>query len=134
MPWSRHILSSLSFLIGYFPRSCFARMYPSWPEQQLSVLHYFLSSKQSIFAALSMGAEEMRTIKRLEDHVLEENIEKLFAYYAQRDDWIGAESRAIFTLLNPDGQSSRLVQGPVDVPHAFCISERSKSVSVGRYS
>lgn len=98
-------------------------MYSGWPEQQLEVLRNFLSSKTTIFAALTMGAEEMRTIKQLDVHVLEENREKLYAYYAQQDDWVGVENRAIFNLLNPDCQSLKLVQGPVGIPHAFCISE-----------
>uniref|UniRef100_A0A8H7YAS9 Lipid droplet-associated hydrolase n=1 Tax=Psilocybe cubensis TaxID=181762 RepID=A0A8H7YAS9_PSICU len=122
-PLSRHILSSFSFLIGFLPRSLLSALYSSWPEQQLRVLQNFLSSKTTIFSALTMGAEEMSTIKQLEAHILKENKEKIYAYYAQQDDWVGEERQVIFNLLDPDCQSSQVVQGSAGVPHAFCISE-----------
>ncbi|KDR85373.1 hypothetical protein GALMADRAFT_52315 [Galerina marginata CBS 339.88] len=123
LPLSRSVLSSLSFLTGYLPGYFFTLLYSNWPAQQLRVLQEFLLSSTSITAALSMAHCEMKTIRELDSVLLGQHKQRLYFYYAPRDDWVGEERNALLRILDPDGQSLNIVRGPSDVPHAFCISE-----------
>jgi hypothetical protein len=72
-----------------------------------------------------MAHEEMKTIQDLDQTLIEQHSNKLFFFYAENDDWVGNEKATILRCFHPSNQSTNIVHGPTDVPHAFCISEQT---------
>jgi CRISPR/Cas system Type II protein with McrA/HNH and RuvC-like nuclease domain len=68
-----------------------------------------------------MAKDEMNMMKELDVETLSLHQEKLYFYYAQRDDWVGAEREVVLGSL-PD-VTANTFHGPADIPHAFCISK-----------
>lgn len=89
---------------------------------QLKVLRELIRSPESILATLRMGDEEMLEIQDLDVALLHENRQRLWFYFADRDDWVGKQKSVILDSFKPDAGSLRITYGNSYVPHAFCIS------------
>lgn len=76
----------------------------------------------AIHAAISMGSEEMKTIKDLDLALLEAFKDKLCFYYAEKDDWVGDEKARVLKALHPHKESVGIVHDVHGIPHAFCIN------------
>lgn len=100
-------------------------LFPSWPEQQLLVLHAFIGTSTAVHSSLAMANEEMKSIRNLDIDVIEQYQHNLRFFYAEQDDWIGEERKRLLGLLGPVrvAHPSRFTIAPTGVPHAFCISE-----------
>jgi hypothetical protein len=123
-PLPRYILSSLSRLAKYLPSYVFRMLFPSWPNQQVLVLHAFIGSSTAVHSSLAMANEEMKRIRNLDIDVIDQYQRKLRFFYAEQDDWVGEERKRLSGLLDSNlANPSRLVIAPTGVPHAFCISE-----------
>jgi hypothetical protein len=124
-PLPRFILSSLSQLAKYLPSYVFRILFPSWPEQQVLVLHAFIGSSTAVYSSLAMANEEMKSIRNLDIDVIEQYQHKLRFFYAEQDDWVGEERERLLGLLDPIrvAHPSRFIIAPTGVSHAFCISE-----------
>lgn len=94
-----------------------------WPIFQLKVLRELIRSPGSIRATLRMGDEEMVEIQDLDVELLHQNRQRIWFYFADRDDWVGKQKTAILESFKPDAGSLRITYGNSYVPHAFCISE-----------
>jgi len=70
-----------------------------------------------------MGDEEMVEIQDLDVELLHQNRQRIWFYFADRDDWVGKQKTAILESFKPDAGSLRITYGNSYVPHAFCISE-----------
>lgn len=65
----------------------------------------------------------MRRIREPDLPFMQENKDKLWFYYVEPDHWVGEERAKILAAVNPNSESTQVVHGPSDVPHAFCISK-----------
>ena len=65
----------------------------------------------------------MRTITELDEELMNEHQDKLWLYFAERDDWVGDSREEIIGTFHVDHGAVRIVHGEADIPHAFCISE-----------
>ena len=117
------IAALLSPLLRILPGSAYAAVYRDWPVPQLSVLRDLLLSPAAIYACLTLADEEMKTIKGLDEGLIDEQQHKLWLYFAEYDDWVGDSKEVIIETFHPDHKAVRVVQGEADIPHAFCISE-----------
>jgi hypothetical protein len=124
-PLPRYILSSLSRLAKYLPSYVFRMLFPSWPNQQVLVLHAFIGSATAVHSSLAMASEEMKRIRNLDIDVIDQYQRKLRFFYAEQDDWVGEERKRLLRLLDSNrvANPSRFIIAPTGVPHAFCISE-----------
>jgi hypothetical protein len=100
-----------------------ALLFSDWPSEQLSVLRSLIDTPSSVLAALSMAHEEMDTIKDLDVELLRAHRQKLYFYFAEKDDWVGEQREEIMKALNYEAGDVKVVHGERDIPHAFCISE-----------
>ena len=99
----------------------------SWPESQLQVLRRFLQAPAAIYAAFTMANDEMRTVVELDVDFLCEFSNKIWIYYAEKDDWVGGQREVVLRALRGTPAEARVVHGRSDIPHGFCISEESLS-------
>jgi hypothetical protein len=96
---------------------------PTWPANQLQVLHDFLRAPGAIYASLTMAHDEMETVREPDADFLREFAHDLWFYYAGEDDWVGEQQRAVvLRVLRGTPAESHMVHGRAGVPHAFCIS------------
>jgi len=87
-----------------------------------------LRSKRAVAAALEMARDEMNTVEALDADTLRENREKIFVYYAAKDDWVGDEKTAVLEVLGRSDE--RTYDDPGDTPHSFCVTrEHSQRVA-----
>ncbi|KAF8519114.1 hypothetical protein BU17DRAFT_90299 [Hysterangium stoloniferum] len=114
------IISRLSILLRPIVTPTVYLLYSSWPEHQRAVLRSFIRSPDSIFAALILAEDEMRTITAPDHSLLTEHLSKLWLCYAEKDDWVG-EEREVLTRLLGEPADVRIVHCNHGVPHAFCI-------------
>lgn len=116
------VISALSYILRVVPLSILALLYRSWPRNQVLVLRSLLHSPSAISHCLSMGHDEMRTIRELGDDAdfLREHTAKIWAYFAEKDDWVGKEREEVMSVL---GESERVQICTLRMPHAFCLSE-----------
>ncbi|KAF8167729.1 hypothetical protein B0H34DRAFT_682832 [Crassisporium funariophilum] len=121
-PISRSILSWLSPLAKYIPFPVLSLLFSGWPQHQVLVLHEFIASPRSVLSSLTMAHEEMKHIRDLDLVLLEQHKHKLLFYYAEKDDWVGEEKISLMRAFGMETSVPRVVQGPSDVPHAFCIN------------
>ena len=102
-------------------------MFSDYPPAQLDVLRTLISSPSSVYTALTLAHDEMKTIRDLDVQLLHEHAEKLHMYFAEEDGWVGDERDNILEALKglhgSDGPVVKVVHGHRDIPHAFCISE-----------
>lgn len=78
----------------------------------------------SVIAALHMAKDEFKQVKALDAACLATHRNCLHAYYALKDDWVGKEKEGVIEALG--GPSSRIVEDAGEVPHAFCIVDRTR--------
>jgi len=82
-----------------------------------------LRSPAAIYACLMLADEEMKTITKLDEGLMNEHQHKLWLYFAEHDDWVGEGREEIIKAFHPDHEAVRIVHGEADIPHAFCISK-----------
>jgi hypothetical protein len=70
-----------------------------------------------------MAHDEMITICDLDVDLIKEHKDRIWIYFAERDEWVGESREKVVKTLDYDAGSLRIVQGEAGVPHAFCISE-----------
>lgn len=97
-------------------------LFPDWPDAQLLVLRRFLNSPSSIYTCLMMSHDEMTDIKDLDIDLLRQNKHKIHMYFAEVDLWVGENKAAILREIGAEEENVKIVHGPDDIPHAFCIS------------
>ncbi|KAG9018868.1 hypothetical protein FRB90_008805 [Tulasnella sp. 427] len=81
-----------------------------------------LRSPIAVTSALRMARDEMEVIKDLDTPLLTKYSDKIYFYYALKDDWVGQEKGAVIATLG--GSSERITEDPTDTPHAFVITKR----------
>lgn len=69
-----------------------------------------------------MGDEEMLQIRDLDVALLQQHRQRLWFYFADRDNWVGKQRHHILSNFKPDIGSLRITLGEPFIPHAFCIS------------
>lgn len=122
------VLAYLSHLVKQIipiPKCILAFLFrrPSWPADQLQVLHDFLRAPGAVYASLTMAHDEMGTVRELDADFLRELAHDLWFYYAEEDGWVGEEQRAVvLRALRGTHAESHVVLGRAGIPHAFCIS------------
>lgn len=115
------IISAISPL-ARVPASLLSMLFTSWPRPQVSVLHALLFAPTSIFAILSMAHDEMNTVRDLDIGLLNKYKDRIWFYYAEKDNWVGEQKEVVLRSINADSDYVRVVHGHRDIPHAFCIS------------
>ena len=65
----------------------------------------------------------MKTVLQLDVEFLREFSDRVWFYYAERDDWVGAQREVVLSALRGTPAEARVVRGRGDIPHGFCISE-----------
>jgi len=88
------------------------------------VLQSFLRSPSSILNALSMAHDEMNQIKLIDAALLNKHSEKVWAVFAENDEWVGEQEAVVVEVL---GASERL--SVLKVPHAFSISASTNFIT-----
>lgn len=117
------IVSSLCHVAALLPSSLFPWIFPTYPASQAHVIRRYVQSSTAVYASLLMAQDEMRTIRDLDTHSLDIHKHHLWFYFAERDDWVGAQREVVLRALQTEPDSVRIVRGHRDIPHAFCISE-----------
>jgi hypothetical protein len=97
----------------------------SWPESQLQVLRRFMQSPAAIYAGFTMANDEMKTVLELDVGFLREFSDRVWFYYAEKDDWVGEQREVVLRVLRGTPAEARVVHGRSDIPHGFCISKYS---------
>lgn len=69
-----------------------------------------------------MGHDEMSNVRDLDVALLDKHKDRIWFYYAEKDDWVGDQREAVLHAINADPGYVRVVRGHRDIPHAFCIS------------
>jgi hypothetical protein len=69
-----------------------------------------------------MGHDEMTNIRDLDAALLDEHKERIWFYYAEKDDWVGEERETVLRAIDANLAHARVIRGPADIPHAFCIN------------
>jgi pimeloyl-ACP methyl ester carboxylesterase len=121
-PWPR-VTAYLSMLVQHTPQFLLRLVMQSWPESQLQVLCRFLQAPAAIYAAFTMANDEMKTVLELDVAFLRKFSDKVWFYYAERDDWVGGQREVVLRALRGTSAEARVVHGRSDIPHGFCISE-----------
>lgn len=122
-------MANLANFLYCIPVKILGMLFPSYPPLPLNVLHSFLRSPQAIFAAMSMGHDEMVSIRRLDSELLKSHRNLLWIYFAERDDWVGQQKTAILESFGED--EVRIFHGESGIQHAFCISRSLVVASSG---
>lgn len=126
-PRMRSVIAWLSYLTRLLPVNLLSKLYHDWPLPQVHILQALLHSPATIHATLLMAYDEMQSIKDLDISLLDAHKSKLRFYFAEQDAWVGEERSNILRSFNPTPEDVQVVHGQQDIPHAFCISEKSKS-------
>ncbi|KAK2461623.1 hypothetical protein APHAL10511_006086 [Amanita phalloides] len=129
VPTVRYVLSALSYCTRILPDALLSMFFVAWPASQISALRRLLGSPQTIWAALTMADHEMQVIKELDIPLLTENDHRLYFYFAEQDDWVGEYRDEILKSLGPEPGSVKVVFGPRDIPHDFCINHGEQLAS-----
>ena len=74
-----------------------------------------------------MADDEMKTVLELDVSFLREFSDKVWFYYAERDDWVGGQREVVLRALRGTPAEVRVVHGHSDIPHGFTISKQSLS-------
>ncbi|KAI0027100.1 hypothetical protein K488DRAFT_62803 [Vararia minispora EC-137] len=125
-PYMPNLIANASRFTPWIPRIALAALFSSYPPPQLSVLRSLITSPRAVYASLLLARDEMRTIRDLDIPFLHTYADRLHFYYADEDRWVGREREKIINVLQGiqgDGPTVKVVHGPKDIPHAFCISE-----------
>jgi len=115
------LVSYASTLTWFLPTRFLSLMFPDWPAAQLQVLQTLLSSPACIHACLSMAHDEMVAIRELDITQLHESHERIYMFYGEKDDWVGAERELVRRALGDDSHVT-VVQDSDNIPHSFCIA------------
>ncbi|KDQ63374.1 hypothetical protein JAAARDRAFT_29400 [Jaapia argillacea MUCL 33604] len=116
------IISRLSPVARILPTTLLSLLFRGWPLPQLHVLKSLINSPMTIFSALTMAHDEMKTIRELDVALLDEYRHRICMYFAEDDDWVGEQREAILAAFQADPGTVRIVHGHPDIPHAFCIN------------
>jgi len=127
-PWPR-VLAYLSLLVQHAPQWVLRLVLPSWPESQLQVLRRFLQAPAALYASLTMADDEMRTVLELDVGFLREFSDKVWFYYAERDEWVGGQREVVLRALRGTPAEARVVHGNSDIPHGFTINHSAEVAS-----
>ncbi|KAF7967560.1 hypothetical protein HWV62_33941 [Athelia sp. TMB] len=122
------IISAISPL-ARVPASILSMLFASWPRPQISVLHALLFAPTSIYATLSMAHDEMNNVRDLDIALLTEYKDRIWFYYAEKDNWVGEQKELVLRSINAEPDYVRVVHGHREIPHAFCISMSTLFVS-----
>ncbi|KII94198.1 hypothetical protein PLICRDRAFT_50181 [Plicaturopsis crispa FD-325 SS-3] len=123
------IVSSLCHVAALLPSSLFPWIFPTYPASQAHVIRRYVQSSTAVYASLLMAQDEMRTIRDLDTHSLDIHKHHLWLYFAERDDWVGAQREVVLRALRTEPDSVRIVRGHGDIPHAFCINHGEELAS-----
>jgi hypothetical protein len=115
-------VAHLSLLVRHVPLYILRLFQPTWPTNQLQVLRALLRAPAAIYAALTMGHDEMETVRDLDVGFLRDFAENVWFYYAEEDDWVGEQRAVVLRALHGTPAEGRVVHGRGGIPHAFCIS------------
>ncbi|KAH9059748.1 hypothetical protein EDB87DRAFT_1675003 [Lactarius vividus] len=127
-PWPR-ALAYLSLLVQHTPQLVLRLVLHSWPEGQLHVLHRFLQAPAAIYSSLTMADDEVKTVLGPDVGFLRDFSDKVWLYYAERDDWVGGQREVILRSLRGTPAEVRAVHGRSHIPHGFCLSTGISFVS-----
>ncbi|KAI0249305.1 hypothetical protein BJV78DRAFT_1129761 [Lactifluus subvellereus] len=128
-PWPR-ALAYLSLLVRHVPPYVLGLLaQPSWPRNQLQVLHGFLRAPAAIYSALTMAHDEMETVRELDVDFLRGFAENLWVYYAEEDDWVGEQREGVLRALRGTPAEGQVVHDRGGIPHAFCINHSAEVAS-----
>ncbi|KAH9005514.1 hypothetical protein EDB86DRAFT_3036780 [Lactarius hatsudake] len=127
-PWPR-ALASLSLLVQHAPHWVLRLILHSWPEGQLRVLHRFLQAPAAIYASLTMADDEVKTVLDPDVGFLREFSDRVWFYYAERDDWVGGQREVVLRSLRGTPAEVRAVHGRSDIPHGFCLNHSTEVAS-----
>ncbi|KAN0134248.1 DUF2305 domain containing protein [Lactarius tabidus] len=127
-PWPR-IAAYLSMLVQHAPQFLLRFVMHSWPESQLQVLRRFLQSPAAIYAGFTMANDEMKTVLELDVSFLSEYSDRVWFYYAEKDDWVGEQREVVLRALHGTPAEARVVHGRSDIPHGFCINHSTEVAS-----
>ncbi len=131
-PWPR-VLAYLTLPIRHIiPLFILRLLQPSWPKNQLQVLHNLLRAPAAIYAALTMANDEMQTVRELDANFLRDFAHGLWFYYAEEDGWVGEQHAVVLRALRGTPAESHVVLGRAGIPHAFCISASINFFSLHR--
>jgi hypothetical protein len=70
-----------------------------------------------------MSHDEMNNIRDLDTSLLDKHKDRIWFYYAEKDDWVDDQREVVLQAIDDDPENVRVVRGHKDIPHAFCISE-----------
>ncbi|KAI9443998.1 hypothetical protein H4582DRAFT_1918432 [Lactarius indigo] len=115
-------LAYLSLLVQHTPQWVLHLVLNSWPESQLRFVYRFLQAPAAIYASLTMADDEFKTVLGPDADFLREFSDKVWLYYAERDDWVGGQREVVLRTLRGTPAEVRVVHGPSDIPHGFCLN------------
>ncbi|KAI0689887.1 hypothetical protein BC835DRAFT_1418198 [Cytidiella melzeri] len=116
------ILRWLSYALRLVPMQVIYTMYGDWPTSQCQVLRGFLSSPFSIYNALTLADDEMKTITDLDVQLLQQHSHRIHLYFGESDDWVGKYRETIMQAFEADEDNVKIARGHPDIPHSFCIN------------
>lgn len=116
------LISGLTYFARLIPESVLGLLFRDWPHTQVAVLGRMIRSPRCAFAALNMADDEMKTIRDVDDALLEQYRDKMWLFFARHDDWVGKNKERVLTKLGAESCTTRVVHGTAGVPHAFCIN------------
>jgi len=126
------IISRLSPVTHLVSDGVLQYLFQPWPTSQIAVLRSLISSPSTIRSTLSMAHEEMSLIKPLDEsssdrHLLAQFADRMYFYFAEKDNWVGKEREVIVKVLERTGHfledmEIRIMHGQEGVPHSFCIT------------
>jgi len=76
-----------------------------------------------------MADDEMKTVLELDVSFLREFSDKVWFYYAERDNWVGGQREVVLRALCGTPAEVRVVHGHSDIPHGFSINHSAEVAS-----
>ncbi|KAH9974435.1 hypothetical protein BGW80DRAFT_1304066 [Lactifluus volemus] len=130
-PWPR-LVAYLSLLMGYAPLYILGLAQPSWPRNQLQVLHGLLKAPAAIYSIMTMANSEMETLRELDADFLRGLAEGLWIHYAEDDNWVGEQREIVLSALRgtyAEIQGRIVLDRDNGIPHSFCINHSAEIAS-----
>ncbi|KZT62364.1 alpha/beta-hydrolase [Calocera cornea HHB12733] len=110
------------------------RVIPPTVQERTDPAHYevvkeqaaaFMSNPRILTSALILAWDEMYQVAELDREWLRLNREKIFCFFAKKDNWVGdsrAEVEEALGLHESDGQKrAGVIAGEPGIPHAFAL-------------
>src|SRR5882762_10232656 len=109
------LISAISPVTRMLPSTILSWLFWSWPSSQITVLRSLLFSSSTVFAAISMGQDEMANICELDTPLLVKFKNRIWFYYAEKDDWVDDQRQVVLKALDADPGYVRVVHGGQDI-------------------